>query len=56
VLSVRISPAGSCCPPRTGVAGYTATPDNRGEDDRYLIERDLTTSHYEVIESSSNAG
>ena len=43
-------------PARTGVAGYTATPDNRGEDDRYLIERDLTTSHYEVIESSSDAG
>ena len=82
---------------RTGVAGYTATPGNRGvwmlqrdvddrtdfvmftlwesldavkafagddyeravyypEDDRYLVERDLTTSHYEVIESSSDAG
>ena len=26
------------------------------EDDRYLVERDLTTSHYEVIESSSDAG
>ena len=43
-------------PARTGVAGYAATPDNRGEDDLYLIERDLTTSHYEVIESSSDAG
>jgi heme-degrading monooxygenase HmoA len=26
------------------------------EDDRYLIERDLTTSHYEVIERSPEAG
>ena len=75
---------------RTGVAGYTATPGNRGvwmlrrdvadrtefvmftlwesldavkafagddyeravyypEDDRYLVERDLRTSHYEVV-------
>jgi hypothetical protein len=26
------------------------------EDDRYLIERDLTTSHYDVIESSPETG
>ncbi|HEX3317444.1 MAG TPA: antibiotic biosynthesis monooxygenase [Solirubrobacteraceae bacterium] len=79
---------------RTGVAGYEATPGNRGvwmlrrdvadktefvmftlwesldavkgfagddyeravyypEDDRYLVERDLTTSHYEVVEPAS---
>jgi hypothetical protein len=48
----------------TGIAGYQRTPGNRGawalwrldgdqavfypEDDRYLIERDLTVRHYEV--------
>ena len=48
----------------TGIAGYQRTPGNRGawllwrvdgdqavfypEDDRYLIERDLTVYHYEV--------
>jgi hypothetical protein len=66
---------------RTGVAGYTATPGNRGvwmlrrdvadrtefvmftlwesldaEDDRYLVERDLRTSHYEVVDDSPESG